>query len=196
MTLNSITKWSFALTVAASLAACSTGQRAETAQTATEGAASVAQMTGPTEAEMIHIVTTVNTAEIEAAHLARSKSKNQNIVKFANMMIKDHTKNTKEAARLAKKMNLKADGNEISKSLKAGSMATMASLKNLSGNEFNQAYIDQQLKMHQTTLDTINNSLLPKATSEEMKAYLNKTQASVTSHLEHAQRLQSQTNMK
>lgn len=191
MKLNSATKFFFAFAVAGILAACSTGQRAQTADVATRGAAGVSEMTGPTEAEILHVVMTVNNSEIEAAQLAKARSTDQEVISLANHIIKDHTAVNNRAMALAKRMNLEPDSNEISKSLQAGSATTMASLRNSQGEQFDQGYTEQQVKMHETVLRTIDNTLMPNAKNEELKALLRTSRTSVAAHLDHAKELQT-----
>ncbi len=45
--------------------------------------------------------------------------------------------------------------------------------------------------MHQTVLDTIDSTLLPKATEASLKAELGKMREAVASHLEHAKKLEA-----
>lgn len=193
MKMNPITKSFFAMTFIAALAACSTGQRAKTAEVATRGAGAVSELSGPTEAEIIHVLATVNNSEIEAAQLAKTKSQDKNVISLANHIITDHGAMNRQLMDLSQRLNIQPDGNEISKSIRAGSAATMASLRNASGNEFNEGFMQQQVSMHQSTLRTIDDRLLPNAQNPELKTLLQRARASIVSHLDHAQTLQRQT---
>lgn len=194
MKIESVIKWSLGAVLLTSLVGCSTKNRAQTAQVATEGAAAVAEMTGPNQAEILDIVTRVNNSEIETAQLAKTTSKNPRVLEFADQMIKEHTAMNKQVVDLARRLNLKLEANAISQSLQTGTKATMSSLKDLKGTEFNKAYIAQQVNMHQTALETISDNLIPNAKSEDLKSMLEKAQAAVDSHLKSAQKIQNHLN--
>ena len=63
-------------------------------------------------------------------------------------------------------------------------------LKNLSGNEFDKAYIDSEIKLHQQVIDVADTKLVPSVKNEELKALLVKVRPALVSHLEHAQKIQ------
>ena len=56
--------------------------------------------------------------------------------------------------------------------------------------EFDRAYVESQLKMHQDVLDTIENELLPAAQNDEIRQLLETMREDVETHLAEAQALQ------
>jgi len=60
----------------------------------------------------------------------------------------------------------------------------------MQGIEFDQAYIERNVVLYQHVLDTIDNRLMPSATSEELKALLYKMFSPLSDYLEHAQQIQ------
>ena len=60
----------------------------------------------------------------------------------------------------------------------------------MQGIDFDKAYIEQNVVLHQHVLDTIDNRLMPSAGSEELKALLYKMFAPLSDYLEHAQQIQ------
>lgn len=75
--------------------------------------------------------------------------------------------------------------------LDAAAKASDSRLKGKKGTDFEKAYLDEQVTMHQTVLDTIDTQLAPNAKAEELKTLLTKTRTTVASHLDHAKQLQS-----
>ena len=61
---------------------------------------------GPSDPEIAHIVVTADKIDIDAGKLAKSKSKNKEVKKFAQTMITDHTGVNKQATDLAKKLGV------------------------------------------------------------------------------------------
>ena len=86
-------------------------------------------------------------AEVALGKLALTKTDNAKIKDFANMMITDHGKANAELTRIAtaKHITLPAD-------LDADHQVKMDSLNNLSGKDFNKAYVSAMIEGHQKTL--------------------------------------------
>jgi len=143
-----------------------------------------------TDAEIVSVVETVNMGEIKEGHLAQGRANSNEVKDFAKTMVTDHTVMNDSAKALGQKQGLKPQFNPVSKSLKDDSDKTMKQLKDLKGADFDKAYIDSQVKDHQTVLDTIDNTLLSSAKSQELKDALAQSRSKVAEHLEHAKKLQ------
>ena len=128
--------------------------------------------------------------DIDAGNLAKSTSKNDEVKKFAQTMVTDHTGVNKSATDLVTKLKVTPEDNETSHSLKAGGQKNVAALKGLKGTAFDKAYIDHEVAYHQQVLDAIDKTLIPSATNEELKTLLVKVRPAFVAHLEHARQLQ------
>jgi len=58
------------------------------------------------------------------------------------------------------------------------------------------AYIDQAVILHQDVLDTIDNSLMPNATSEDLKTLLYNLFSPLSDHIKQAQEIRESLNKK
>jgi putative membrane protein len=87
----------------------------------------------PTDPQIAGIVVTANQIDIDAGKLAKSQSKNKEVHAFAQQMITDHTAVNKQAGALAKKLGVKPEDSDTSKSLKQGAAQNVAHLKKLKG---------------------------------------------------------------
>ncbi len=147
---------------------------------------------GPTDPQIAAIVVTANSVDIDAAKFAKTKTKNADVKKFAELMITDHSAVNKSAGDLCKKLGVKPEDNDTSKSLKAGGDKNIANLKKLKGAAFDQAYVDNEVTYHQAVLDAIDKVLIPNAKNEELKALIVKVRPAIDAHLGHAKELQAQ----
>ena len=138
------------------------------------------------DAQIAAVTDIANTAEIEQAKLARSKSKNPEVQKFSAMMIAHHG----EAKQKQAKLKISVADSPISVKLLEEGNQTLASLKEKKGADFDRGYFDSQVEGHKSVLDTINNDLLPNAKSPELKAYLEEIKPKVEQHLEAARKAQ------
>ena len=153
-------------------------------------AVALAQGKGPSDPQIAHIVVTANQIDIDAGKIAKSKSKNKEVQAFAQQMITDHGAVNKQAGALAKKLGVKPEDNDTSKSLKKGAQQNVANLKKLSGTQFDKAYVDHEVDYHQQVLDAIDKVLVPSAQNAELKALIEKVRPAIQAHLDHAKHLQ------
>jgi putative membrane protein len=154
-----------------------------------QGAAPAA--TGPTDAQIAHIVVTANQVDIDAGKLAESKGTNKDVKAFGKQMVTDHTGVNKQAVALVTKLKVTREGNSTSQSLKSGGEENVKHLKTLKGAEFDKAYIDHEVAYHEQVLDAIDKTLIPNAKNEELKALIVKVRPAFVGHLEHAKKVQA-----
>jgi putative membrane protein len=143
------------------------------------------------DAQIASIVVTANQVDIDAGKLAASRSSNDDVKAFGRLMVTDHTDVNTSATELAAKLNVTPQDNATSKSLKADGEKNIAHLKTLKGTAFDMAYIDREVAYHQQVIDALDNTLIPGATNDELKALLVKVRPAFVAHLEHARRLQA-----
>jgi putative membrane protein len=153
---------------------------------------SAALAQAPSDPQIAGIVVTANQIDVDAGKLAKSRSKNKEVQKFAQQMITDHTAVNKQAAALAKKLKVKPAESDTSKSLKQGAKENMAKLKKLKGPAFDKAYVDHEVAYHQAVLDAIDKVLIPSAQNAELKGLIEKVRPAIAAHLEHAKMIQEQ----
>lgn len=146
---------------------------------------------GPSDPQIAAIVVTANSVDIDAGKVAKAKTKNAEVKKFAEQMITDHTAVNKSALDLVTKLKVTPEENDTSKALKKGGDENLANLKNLKGKEFDKAYVDHEVAYHQAVLDAVDKTLIPSAQNADLKALLVKVRPSFVAHLEHAQHMQS-----
>ena len=147
---------------------------------------------GPTDPQIAAIVVAANQADIDAAKVAKMKTKNKDVKEFAETMIRDHEGVNKQAKALVAKLKVKPEANPTSKSLTDGGKENIASLKKLKGAEFDKAYVGHEVEYHQQVLDAINKTLIPNAQNADLKALLEKSAPAFEAHLEHAKKLQGE----
>jgi putative membrane protein len=154
-------------------------------------AAAGALAQGVNDAQIASIVVTANQVDIDAGKLALSTSSNDEVKKFAQRMITDHTGVNQSAVELVTKLKVTPQDNPTSQALKAGGEANLANLKTLKGAAFDKAYVDHEVVYHQQVIDAVDKTLIPSAKNEELKALLVKVRPAFVAHLDHAKMIQS-----
>ena len=147
-----------------------------------------------TDAEIASVAVTANQIDIEYAQIAQKKSKNADVLKFAETMAKDHQSVIDQAVALATKLGVTPKDNATTKSFLAGAAKTQAMLNSKKGNAFNKAYIDNEVAYHKAAIDEVENVLIPDATNSELKSLLQSALPLFKTHLAHAEMVQKEFN--
>jgi len=139
------------------------------------------------DANAVAFLQTVNTGEIEAAALAKTKATDPEIKAFARQMETDHTSMKNEVAETAQRLGLSATATD--NDVLEDHQEVMRELNEAkAGNEFDDKYIDEQVKAHKNALDEIDEAI-EKTQNAEFKALLQKARGGIDGHLKRAEEL-------
>ena len=144
------------------------------------------------DAQIASIVVTANQVDIEAGELARQAASSNEVRKFAERMVIDHTGVNKSAGELAARLKVTPQDNDTSRALKSGGDQNLAKLRGLKGTAFDKAYVEHEVTYHAQVLEAIDKTLAPSAQNAELKALIVKVRPAIAAHLEHAKHLQAQ----
>ena len=141
----------------------------------------------PNDAQIAHIAYTAGLIDIAAAEQAIEKSKNLEIISFAQEMERDHKAVNDQALALVKKLGVKPEDNPTSQTLNKNAKAELAALEKLRGSAFDKAYIDNEVAYHKAVDAALSTTLIPSAHNAELKALLQQGLTLFTEHLKHAE---------
>lgn len=141
--------------------------------------------------EIAEILKTVNDSEIDAAKAAKSRADHADVKQFARDMESAHEQNNKEAKNVFKKADMKPKNNDIAKNFKKDAKNQLSELKKKKGNDFDRAYLENQIAMHERVLSDLEGKYIPAAQNTDFKAFLENTKTHVQNHLDKAKQLQS-----
>jgi putative membrane protein len=183
-----------ALTILATVACGGGDQQADTTAGTTTGAGATTAASTPSTAladpQIAHVAVTSNSIDSAAGAAARSKARNAQVRDFAQQMVRDHGAVNKQAVALAQKLNVTPADNDMSRQLQQGAEQARTDLGGKSGADFDRAYIDHEVRYHQSVLDALDNTLIPGAQNAELKALLQQVRPNVAAHLERAKSIQ------
>lgn len=126
----------------------------------------------PTDPQIAHIAYTAGALDVEMAKFALTKSRNDEVVGFANDMIRDHEAVNTQALDLVKKLKVTPEDNATSKALKEASAAEKDKLAKLDGAAFDKAYLDNEIAYHKQVNEALRTVLIPSAKNSELKSLL------------------------
>ena len=153
-------------------------------------APSLAQNPKLTDPEIASVAVVANQIDISYADIAKEKSKDKEVLNFANTMATDHAAIIAKASALVKKLNVTPKDNALSQKLLKGSDETKKQLRGKSGKDFDKAYIDNEVAYHKAVISTVKDVLIPQAQNKELKDLLQSVLPALQAHLSHAEMVQ------
>ena len=154
------------------------------------GGAALAQTAAkPTDPQIAHIAYTAGQLDITAAKQALAKSKNKDVLAFAQDMVRDHEAVNKQALDLVKKLKVTPEDNDTSRSLTKQAAAKQVDLAKLNGAEFDKAYVVNEVAYHKTVNGALETTLIPSASNPELKSLLQTGLKIFQGHQQHAEQV-------
>ncbi len=183
------------IALVAALAACQDrdGRDADAAVDATpvNGADMAAQVppsdagTTAEERGALGVLNAINAHEIAAAEQALSKGVSGEVADYARMMQTSHTQNREQTTALGAD-----DSHADAQAQRSKGEAERQALQAHEGAEYARAYIEAMVAGHAQALETLDNELIPAATTQAVRDHLTDTRATVAAHLQQARALQ------
>jgi putative membrane protein len=155
------------------------------------GSAALAQAAKPTDPQIAHIAYTAGLIDIAAAKQALTKASNKDVKAFAEDMVRDHEAVNKQALDLVKKLNVKPEDNDTSKTLSKNAAAKFDELGKLSGAAYDKAYVANEVAYHKAVDSALETTLIPSANNAELKSLLQTGLKIFQGHLQHAEHVAS-----
>jgi len=140
--------------------------------------------------EVASVAVVANQIDIRNGELAQKKSKDPEVLKFAQTMIDDHNAVIGQAVALVKKLGVTPKDNSVSQGLLKDADKTLKSLDSKSGSDFNKAYVKNEVAYHKAVINAVENLLIPEAENPELKQLLQNVLPALKAHLGHAEMLQ------
>jgi putative membrane protein len=142
--------------------------------------------------EIASVAVVANQIDVNYAKIAKVKSKNADVLKFAQTMSDDHTAVIKQAVALVTKLGVTPKDNAVSKKLLSDAEKTKKQLNSKSGQAFDKAYIDNEVAYHKAVISAVENLLIPQSQNAELKKLLQDVVPTLKAHLAHAEMVQKE----
>ena len=143
-----------------------------------------------TDAEVAATMIAVNQTDIKYAKLAKSKSKNADVLNIADTMINSHQMIIDQTNALTKKLNIVPRDNPLTTQMNIDGEATRKSLKKMSDDAFDKAYVENEIKTHESVINMVQNQLIPQTQNSELKTLLQQAIPILKAHLDEARTIQ------
>lgn len=138
-----------------------------------------------TDNEIAAIITALNEGEVMHGEIARDRALSSEVRAFAQMMVTDHTR----ALDTFSRQNIGGQESDLSRTLRSGAEQTAASLRSMSGADFDRNYMRSQLEMHDWALRSLSTTLIPSARDPQLILFLRDQRTAIAAHLERARQI-------
>ena len=192
----------FAMGVFGILAACSPRKDQTTdtlattppAAATTPAAGETTSTSAWTDANVVDVITVANQGEIDYSQLGVEKATNPSVKQFAQMMVKDHGTMLDGVKSLSSKLNLTPAPNDKVNDLQKESQKDISDLNGKTvGKDFDKEFMEEQVDMHQETLDLLND-LDSRTTNADLKAAIAEAKPKVQAHLDQAKAIKDKVD--
>ena len=142
-------------------------------------------------ANIVSVLDTIDVSEIEAAQLAKEKASSPAVRSFAANLVTEHTETMQKNLQLAKQMRINPEKPQLASAVESTHRKTMEELRKKSGQDFDRAFIDYQVAMHEQAVKLVEDTA--KSTDDlRLKQRLAQTRPDLINHLSAARQLQRQ----
>ena len=148
-----------------------------------------AEAAKPTDPQIAHIAYTAGVIDIAAAKQAITMASNKDVKAFAQDMVRDHEAVNKQALDLVKKLKVKPEDNDTSRTLSKNAADKLAELGKLKGAAFDKAYADNEVAYHKAVDNALETQLIPNASNAELKSLLQTGLKIFQGHEQHAEQV-------
>jgi len=149
---------------------------------------------GWTDANVVDVLTVANQGEVDYSQVGAQKATNASVKQFAQLMVKDHTTMLDAVKDLASKLNVTPAANDKVNDLQKENQKDISDLNGKTvGKDFDKEFMEEQVDMHQETLDLLND-LDGKTTNADLKAAIAEAKPKVQAHLDQAKAIKDKVD--
>ena len=146
---------------------------------------------GSSDNHMLGMYLMANDVDLSYAKLALAVTESADVRAFAKRMLTDHTQMSASLNALVTGRDFVPADNRLSRDLRDRATIHRDSLRTLSGQDFDSAYVATELDSHKQLLSLIDDVLLPRAHDGELRELLANMRPVISAHLAHADQLQA-----
>jgi putative membrane protein len=140
---------------------------------------------GWTDANVVDVLEAANQGEVEYSRIGAEKATSPSVKAFAQKMVKDHSAMLDGVKGLATKLNVTPAPNDKANDLQKETQKDVTDLVAKTGKDFDKEFMEEQVDMHQETLDLLND-LDSRTTNVDLKAAIAEAKPKVQAHLDEA----------
>ena len=152
-----------------------------------------AQSAGPSsakrdlsDANIVALLAIANQVDIEGGQLAQQKANSPQVRSYGTRMVADHTSMLQEGNQVAKQLMVNPVQPELGQQMIREHQRAMDALSAKSGEEFDRAYIDHEIKTHEKVIRLVKEAMND-ADTPQLRQLLLRSRPVLEDHLQQAQ---------
>ena len=171
---------------ATALSACAQDKQERMQQRTAKPSTGQSEKMNLSDANIIALLAVANQSDIEGGQLAETKADSREVRSYGTRMISDHGSMLREGNQLAKQLMINPVQPALGQQLLSEHEKSMESLKRKSGEQFDRAYIDHEIQMHQKVIELVEKATKD-ADNPRLRTLLEQSRPALQDHLEQAQ---------
>jgi putative membrane protein len=136
------------------------------------------------EPDALAILQALDSGEIVTSEVARATSQNDEVLRYAAVLIKDHS----DMMHLVDSLGAMARRNAISARITHDADSVAKALGGLTMG-FNNTYIEEQVRAHQKALQLLDTAVIPSVQTPQLRTLLEQLRPAVAAHLQRAMQI-------
>ena len=165
--------------------------KTSTSSASAERAARTVPRGSISDANIAAMVLASNNTDISYARLVPSRAQRDDVKKFAERMLTDHTGVNVLVTNLLTKLDVAPEDNQLSLDMRDESADKRDLMRELSGFAFDSTYMENEVRYHQKFLASIDNVMLQAVRNAELRGLLTAVRPAVAAHLAHAEQVRA-----
>ena len=146
---------------------------------------------GSSDGRTIGMFLMANDVNLSFAKVAYANASSDDVKSFARRILTDHTQIVATIRALIADQDVTPSDDDAGEDLRDLSTLQRDSLRALTGHAFDSTYVAMELDRHRAMLSMIDDVLLPRARSAELREMLVATRPIIAAHVAHAEQLQA-----
>jgi putative membrane protein len=142
-----------------------------------------------TDANVLAIIEAANRNTIQESKLAQQRASNPDVRLYANRLQQDHELMLQQGNNVASRMNQKPILPPGERDLTIGAESDLEALKHKFGEDFDQAFLAQRIRMSEKVLSKLNDSGY-EAENPDVRTFVSQAKPGIQAHLKSARDLQ------
>lgn len=146
---------------------------------------------GSSDGRTVGMFLMTNDVNLSFAKIAYTKSTNEDVRSFARRILTDHTQLVLTIRSLIADQDVSPAEDNAARDLRDLATLQRDSLRAMTGSAFDSTYVAMELERHRAILAMIDDVLLPRARSDELREMLASSRPIIAAHVAHAEQLQA-----
>jgi len=140
------------------------------------------------DANIVSLLAIANKSDIEGGQLAQTKAADPQVRSYGTRMVNDHQAMLDQGQQLSKQLMVNPMEPELGQQLLSDHERSMQLLQGKSGEQFDRAYIDHEIQMHQKIIQLVQQAKCSEQ-APQLRQLLQQSKPALENHLQQAQQV-------